>query len=409
MSRAFFVINAIVFVCVLNIEGHTQTQPFSRWDDSIHHNLARLDSWSFDLVGLSYDNDTHNPDTILMFHVDASADRTDLLSDYESVRFRKDSMWVVDHLNGSFSFGPTAADTIRGLSPLHLVFANHYLGDLGYSAYWFSFPRIFRSNNLSDRDTFVNGQLYKLLQENCQRSWMFNSETGEYDIPIYDTVYYFLDTATMWVEQVDVHNSHSRSHYRFAALNINENKNKDNHDIFAADNPQYIDYEEYHLPYQIPSSIVLITNEDSAESPTSLFNFPLVNVEGDTLRLKDTTGWKLINFWNYSCGACIRHFKQMQDEIKTQGYRDFEHEGISLYCVNYLSGNTQKFHDFVRRYGMEDIGYSARDLNCVNIQYTPYFLLFAPNGDLVFEGQYKNTRSLLRTKRSYERRHRRGF
>lgn len=99
------------------------------------------------------------------------------------------------------------------------------------------------------------------------------------------------------------------------------------------------------------------------------------------------------------------HFYKLKQEKDKIGYRILEFNGISVFCVNYLSGNVPRFRELARKFEIEDIGYSARDMKCVNVPYTPYFLLYAPDGTLVFKGQYERQEDLIRAKRRYERWH----
>lgn len=399
-NRAILILS--LFECVLSIPGHTQQLQCPQLAERISQKLENLSSWSFDLMGEMCTVE-EGWDTTLLCSVYATHEHTDFMLDDKTIRFKKDSVWIVDHSNGNFSVGSRALDTISGISYYGLAFG-YVDGLLGYSRYWFDIPRIGR--NKVEMLPIKDSTDCVLFIELCQSSWLYNHKTEAFDIPIYDSLFYYLDSTSMWVNVVEVRRSvQSDVIFRFRISNIHENIMIDNDSLFDSQNPIYGEYEIYNMPSRIPSSIFAFDEMENSELTDEVLGFPLVNVEGDTLRLRDTAGWKLINFWHNSCRACLDHFYKLKQEKDKIGYRILESNGISVFCVNYLSGNVPRFRELARKFEIEDIGYSARDMKCVYVPYTPYFLLYAPDGTLVFKGQYERQEDLIRAKRRYERWH----
>lgn len=373
-------------------------------DSMLSQKIKMLSSWSFDLAGICVDKIGNTNDTLFVSHIDATTECTDIIATEESVRLTKDSFWVVNHSNGTFAIGTRRTDTLPGLS-LFVTAFNHIVGSLGYSAYWMSVPSSYRGQLYDGTDTMIDGRNYLCVAETSTRSLAYDRKTGNYDIPIVDTIFYYYDTELSWVTSISLRRSIlSDIEYRFEIHNIQENATILNDSLFDPDRASKDSYKIYCLPGEVPHSLAGIDYSDSEKYLSDdVLHSLLYTVYGDTVRIKDISGWKLLNFWTYSCGACLEHFGKLQEEKYEQGYRTLDSNGITVICINHLSGNTKRFGEITDRFDMADISYAGRDFTGINVPYTPYYVLCAPDNRIVFKGQYKDYDSLIKHKRKYER------
>lgn len=407
MKRLLFV---GLLSCALIPTGHSQGTDARAWVQRLNDALEARSSWSFDLEGEQLDESSGDAFPILSCHVDAAHDHSDIGMDGQFMRFTADSLWYADDIHGNCMSGPRCcAGNEDEIDVYRQVFVQELLGGLGYLRFWLQLPQPQAQRQLIAQAAASGEQHVVLLTEAVQTSKAYNGKTKKCDIPIYDTLVYHLDTARLWVCRVDAKRSWTGERnrknvkmYRFYAKNLIVGETQ--HALVPIDfgERRYDGFRLYSFPAEIPSAVIF---RDGAEQGYEYAkHFPLVAESGDTLNLCDTAGWKLIGFWSYSCGACIKHFIELRSEKEKNGVRFLEQAGISLFFINPYTGNTQAFRKFVEQYGMQDIGYSAHDMTCLPFGYTPYFYLFAPNGDLVFSGQPTSYSALLKAKRKYERR-----
>ena len=254
-------------------------------------------------------------------------------------------------------------------------------------------------------DTVVDGMTCRVLEEVLQISWLYNKKTDSYDIPIYDTVWAYVDTSSLWVVRVEKRNNvfpFSKLIFRFTNIRVGGVVMDD--ERFDFSNPRYAGYQFYAFPERYPSSVIELVGDNESLNDTVL-GYPLVNPSGDTLYLRDTTGWKLIYFWRYGCRPCAQFFQFMQKERVQKGATTLGKAGVSVFCINNTTGNTPLFQEYVEEFGLKECAYAAHDMNCLKIEVYPTYYFYAPNGELVSSGQKLDVSKLLKDKRRYERRH----
>ena len=160
-------------------------------------------------------------------------------------------------------------------------------------------------------------------------------------------------------------------------------------------------FRKYNPAQKLPFNILSLSCEKTDTLTRQTLDFPLVNIQGDTIHLADTSGWKVLYFWNYGCGPCYKRLYAWGEEYKEQQCTNLERAGISMFCINYISGNTSFFRKLAADFGCPKLCYSACDMNTLVIRQTPTYYLVAPNGKIAYSGIPHNDEELIYAKESY--------
>lgn len=155
-----------------------------------------------------------------------------------------------------------------------------------------------------------------------------------------------------------------------------------------------------------PSDFGTWVSEDEADMDAFL-DAPIVNTLFDTTTLRRSEGWVLVGFWMYGCRGCVRFMQSLQQEQESLGYRKLEREGVSIMCLNVISSMNEHFREYAKRFGMEDIVYSAKGIGeTVSYENMPYYFLLSPEKDVVYQGISlgENYEEVLKAMEKYIRR-----
>lgn len=320
------------------------------------------------------------------------------------LQYGSDSVWYVNHSSGWLVASDINSE--KEFRYFGIVLNNNITENLAEYSYFLFFNLDF--TELYQPMTYIgNTNLdsieYAVFQYIPKAGFSLNSATGQYDIPIQDTIRYYFDTQSWYLFRIDRVFSGSNTTVSYLFLdNINESANDDCQRINPED-PVFAEYKLYQScmgPYQEDYEDRL------SEVPDKTLDFPLIRANGDTVYMRSCNGWKLINYWCYGCAPCLRFFEQVNAAQQQNGQLSLEKENIQLFSVNFRSNNTDTFRKYVERFHIEDYGYAANGLPGLAVPFTPYFYLIAPDGKIVYSGEAKPISEFIKAKNEYSKQHR---
>lgn len=318
-------------------------------------------------------------------------------------QYNSDSAWFVNHNSGWL----VASDINTGneFRYFSIVLNNNITENLAEYGYFMFYgvdftepyqPTTYIGNKTMDS---IECAVFQYIPKGA---YGLNPATGQYDIPIQDTIRYYFDTQSWYIYRIDHVTSRGNSTRSYLFLDyLNELANDDCLRIDPAD-PAFAEYRLYHScmgPYQEDYA------DGLSEVPDKTLDFPLIRANGDTAYMRSCKGWKLINYWCYGCAPCLHFFDQVNAARQQNDRHSLEKEGIHLFSVNYRSNNTDTFRRFVERFHLEDYGYAANGLPGLAVPFTPYFYLIAPDGTIVYSGEAKPISEFIKAKNEYIKQH----
>lgn len=138
----------------------------------------------------------------------------------------------------------------------------------------------------------------------------------------------------------------------------------------------------YELPYECPLWLSRQPFHNRVlTGPVA--QHPLVGVDGDTVRLADDQGWRLVVLWDYGCPGWeqLRQSMELPARAGSMATR-LEAAGISLYAVNPFGGCTEDFRDYAGRTLLQHSLYAAQDFTLMDSRRLPAAYLYRPDGRL---------------------------
>ena len=378
---------------------------YSFWSDFAKHKYTNLECISYTLHHtIHFANGNESSRIASVF-----ADSMDLYfndsKDTTLLHVNADSIWLIEYAYANISYGPR--DYSHTGMNMYYYLRDRYTWQLiNYAPFYFHPGKTdLQFSEEEIKDTVIDNIPFSIITFSQQISWTYNNDTKKYDIPVIDYIWFYCNRNTYWVDKIIVANTPDGSGRReiFEFKDI-KTSGIDNTDVskYGIRDPKYSDYAKYNFTTEFAPSVIGSGSNDTLLSDEILY-FPLVNVHNDTIRLADSKGWILLDFWIYGCAPCISFWNELHREKDSIGYRTLEHDGIQLFCINNEGGVTQKFIDYATRFHTQDIMYAARGFNKLNTRMTPSYYLFAPNHDLVYHGYTKNIiDTLLNAKEKYE-------
>lgn len=253
-------------------------------------------------------------------------------------------------------------------------------------------------------DTVIDGkQSHEYVTEHRNRL-LYNHETNEFDIPLQYRSQIWINSETQQIDSVIVQNiteNDFTQKYSYYVSNISfDDRSQYLDSIFNFENPKYKSYSrhtESFIPYSMRG-----TRADTIYS--KLFDFPIVNLAGDTTNLNKEEGFILLNFWGFGCPPCMKNLQRYKKQTDSLGYRILEKEGIKIMAINYWSNNMELIAETAEKYDIQDIVYSAKGMGeFIKIPYIGYFYLLSPSKEKIFEtGDLGDYSELLKAKANYE-------
>lgn len=321
------------------------------------------------------------------------------LGDAIKFQYNSDSAWYVNNANGWCV--ASSINNEMGFRDFSIVLNNNiteHLADYAdFIFYGVDFSDSYKPASYIGNKT-VDSVDCAVFQYIPASVFMFNSETGQYDIPVHDTIRYYFDTQSWYIYRIDHVSSRSKIIQTYLFLDYNnESANGDCLRIDPADTA----FAEYKLYQSCMGPYREDYDDGLSKVPDKTINYPLVRAGGDTTCLCNYNGWKLINYWCYGCAPCLRFFDQINADRQQNGRLSLEKENIQLFLVNFKSNNTDTFRKYVERFHIEDYGYAAIGLPGLAVPFTPYFYLIAPDGTIVYAGEAKPISEFVKVKKEY--------
>jgi hypothetical protein len=157
-----------------------------------------------------------------------------------------------------------------------------------------------------------------------------------------------------------------------------------------------------HTELSLPYNMTVIAKE---ELFSDLWKYPLVSLNGDTVKLEEQSKWVLLDLWQFGCRGCCEGFEKMRKEKDSLGYCLIETEGVRIIAVNALSDNWNLIAETAKKYCIEDILFSAKGINTtialVGNAYPSYYLI-SPQKEVVWRSNRLDYSGLLNAKKAYE-------
>lgn len=204
-----------------------------------------------------------------------------------------------------------------------------------------------------------NGQ-YKLQERLWKRELYFNRKNNVFDSAV---VRVGKDTSIL-----------TAKNFSF------ENKQHVIDSIFCKNNPEYANYA--HLDGKVFSPSETKNGKDFSDD---FWNFPLVSTTADTLRLKNTSGWRLLDFWAIGCRPCYEQFLKYSEEKDTLNMLFLESNGIKIYCIEPSSPRIDLIKKVSEQFNLDGIMFSAKGIDRhVNIKGVPEYILISPDNKIIF-------------------------
>ena len=406
MNRTMFLLT--LFVCVFFLIIPTSSSVAQAadeyWSDFVSRNVKDADVVSFEL-SVRYKS-KYADTTVRGLFVRCDRGNTYLSSgDRYQFRMNADTAWLADYQSGNFSFAPKQYEW-TGLNWYDQI-VNRYLKELNiYAPFYITLG----DDNLpgaaeSISDTVIAGKTFRIIRMNKLTGMRYNEATEDFDIPVVKTIKIYCNDRRGLVERIDVIDTSAVSaFYYFDNITIGSANHSDSHILNGRNHDMQV-LDTFNLTKAIPFSEMGRLSDDTTMTDGFL-STPLVSAYGDTVRLKDDNGWKLLEFWIFGCKPCALFLSSLQAEMQTLGYRTLEKEGISIYCINNTCGVTPKFKEYAERFDAGDIVFSAKNRDVLQITAFPTYYLFSPENELVFRGADTNIiDKIVGLKKEYEKKH----
>ncbi len=148
------------------------------------------------------------------------------------------------------------------------------------------------------------------------------------------------------------------------------------------DNPKYKHYsrrDENNLPYRNVLS-------ENKEMNDQILNFPIVNLTGETITIREQSGWLLLDFWQFGCPSCFAQFKKFAQENDSLGSTILEQNKVSILSIHPYSDNMDKMGQIGEKYKVSKYLYSAKGMNGqLEIVGYPTYYLISPDKEIVLK------------------------
>ena len=407
----------IGILIVLNIPLVKSQTASELWNQTFVSTILKSPGISYSLTvdGTSY-GDTFDKDTVChVTSTPAAMWHTDGFDGLENLYITRDSFLLFNRLADDIVCGSTWKDSTHTehSSEYNLLI---YPNKVAWGMIPIYLPLYFAQwNYSSDKRT---PESYHDTVWNGSRYWVFlvvDHSRGLMDedrfVPDDDSIFYFVNKATNLVERVDVyvHNKlreeygYQYERYLFHNVKILESIPTFG-DEWNINSPIYANTPKYNIYQHIPASLANIrTKEQYKVTDQQLLDYPLLDVNGDTVYIGQMRGWLLIDFFQYGCPPCAKFHKKIQDESKDNGMCILEKHGIQVVCIHPKTGLSDAFKHYVEKFGLQTRAYCARELAPLvgNLNYYPKYYLISPDKKIVLEDE-KDPEIIIKKINDYE-------
>ncbi len=167
----------------------------------------------------------------------------------------------------------------------------------------------------------------------------------------------------------------------FTAKNFSfENRQHVIDSVFDKNNPEYANYT--HLNGKVFSPPEINGKKDFSDI---FWNFPLLSTLADTIHLKNTSGWRLLNFWTIGCRPCYEQFLKYSREKDSLNMLFLESNGIKVYCIEPSSPRIDLIKKVADQFNLDDIMFSAKGIGRhIKLEGVPEYILISPDNKVIF-------------------------
>jgi len=143
-------------------------------------------------------------------------------------------------------------------------------------------------------------------------------------------------------------------------------------------------------------------SENDSILTEELLSVPLVNINGDTTTIGNSSGWILLDLWSYNCSACLKNLTNLGHENDSLGYRIIEKENIRILAINYQSDNSELLKKVAKKTHCEDILYMGKGMQpLISIPTLGYAILLSPDKNIVYSGNVSDYEDIMKAKEDY--------
>lgn len=322
--------------------------------------------------------------------------------------YAKDTIVIIDFVNGNFIFGRLSNKSKYELNKSILAqYVSGIESNLSFLFYNAKGCSVF----VKETDTVLAGEEYKLICYKKLVGYDYDFEKQIRGNPIYSHVSIFFPKGIKLSFKAVVKEDGFEDYedvYEVKIIDVDTSSIPEwAKNVFDKKKSVYKTFTFFDLDKkQIPASEM---GKKSTDTMTEkLLHYPLVNSRGDTTSLNDFEGWVLLDFWIFGCRPCTEFHKRIQQEREKTGKILFKDMGIDILTIYILGGNTQTFRDYVSAYNIADISYAARDISLViNTPSFPRYFLVSPDKQIVYiSDTLSDYSALLQAKKEYEQKHR---
>lgn len=232
-------------------------------------------------------------------------------------------------------------------------------------------------------DTVVDGRKCYILRGTKADRFTVDTVTGE-RTPVVTKYVWFCDAHNAEIFRIDVAVSNPGLHKTILISDYSyDNRDAYVDSLFFA-NPDIGSMKHFDCSQSLPPSLIDM-NEGTLAMGDSLFDHPIVSLDGDTTTLNQQQGWVLLDLWTIRCKPCMELPRALAREQEESGRRLMEQAGIKIMYVNATARPTGKMRQHVVQWGCEDVTYACEGLlSLMKESSVPQLYLISPDKQIVW-------------------------
>lgn len=251
------------------------------------------------------------------------------------------------------------------------------------------------------KDTVIDDQKFHILRGKKTTGYTMDTTTNE-RIPVVSHFEWFCNAERLEISHINV---------LIEPLNLVKSidisdysyDNKDNYvDSLFFHNSELSRFKHFNCRQSLPHSIIILS-EGTMNVDDSIYNLPIVSLQGDTTTLQEQQGWVLLDIWTIRCKPCMDLPRTLQKEQQELGYRNMENAGIKIMYVNGTARATDKMREHVAQWNCEDITFSCEGLlSMLKENSVPQLYLISPDGQIVWHSnQFTSSEDIIDIKNNH--------
>lgn len=241
-----------------------------------------------------------------------------------------------------------------------------------------------------NKDTIVNGIEKIKFYGASLKTHLYSYETQDLGEWSQYMVITWVDKKTFMVDSVYAYQMNKNlpvEKNRYIVNNLNfDDCNSLYSSLFNPKENRYKDFEfcdNENLPAEMKKTLNTSAND-------ALLNFPIYNLEKDSIYINNLDGWLLLDFWSFGCHPCAQQFKTFRQENDSLGYTILEKNNIKILSINPHSDNIHALNDYAEKFKAENYIYFSKGISqFIRIDAYPTYFLITPSKEIIY-----NTHSL---------------